>query len=76
MVSEATLKSFTDLATAFVNVDWQLEDDMSSRAEALAASTKVEYEDAFQILREGAILFKLRSLIRGYEEAREEASQL
>lgn len=72
-----------ELAEAHVNVDIELGFDLNDRADRLAENLAGKVlvgasgrDIIYQILREGAILFKDREVTRGLEEAREAADAL
>ena len=75
MIHEDTLTSLTELAKSYIEVDDELKEELSERAEGIYAEVGLDYDSAYQILCEGATLFKRRNLIRAYEEARDAAKE-
>jgi len=72
-----------ELAEAHVNIDFELGFDLNDRADRLMNNLvgKVLVGSSgrdiiYQALREGAILFKEREIMRGAEEARDAAEKV
>jgi hypothetical protein len=75
MVDEDAVKYLTELATAFVDLDEELKDELGLHAEEIANEGTVPYDRALAILLDGAVLFKRRALVRAYEEAHNAAKE-
>lgn len=74
MINEQAFKYLTELAQSYVDVDEELKEELSERAEEIENSLTLK--STYELLCEGAMMFKRRALIRAYEEARDAAEKV
>jgi hypothetical protein len=76
MISDKQRQYLYDLATSFVDVNHRLVNELRDKAEDIVVRKELPWDDfsfVWEILREGAIMYKHRELVHAYEEAKEEA---
>jgi hypothetical protein len=70
-------KHFLDVATAYVDVDQELRNEIQDRVEELISDYNLDWNKAYDLVyravRDGAILYKLNELLREYEEVKKHA---
>jgi hypothetical protein len=71
VITEEQKKYFYELAVAFVDTDHVLSNELRDRAEDIVVEKELPWDDfpfVWEMLREGAILCKLREIIKDHED--------